>query len=59
MTLKTKWIEILYNVATGSRKIRNFLHLSGRLIIDAFDFLRFTIAHGYTPLLVPDYQLAM
>ena len=24
MTLKTKWIEILYNVATGSRKIRNF-----------------------------------
>jgi protein-S-isoprenylcysteine O-methyltransferase Ste14 len=24
MTLKTKWIEFLYNVATGSRKIRNF-----------------------------------
>jgi protein-S-isoprenylcysteine O-methyltransferase Ste14 len=24
MTLKAKWIEILYNVATGSRKIRNF-----------------------------------
>ena len=24
MTLKTKWIELLYNVATGSRKIRNF-----------------------------------
>jgi protein-S-isoprenylcysteine O-methyltransferase Ste14 len=24
MALKTKWIEILYNVATGSRKIRNF-----------------------------------
>lgn len=24
MTVKTKWIEILYNVATGSRKIRNF-----------------------------------
>jgi protein-S-isoprenylcysteine O-methyltransferase Ste14 len=23
MTLKTKWIEILYNVATSSRKIRN------------------------------------
>ena len=23
MTPKTKWIEILYNVATGSRKIRN------------------------------------
>jgi protein-S-isoprenylcysteine O-methyltransferase Ste14 len=25
MSLKTKWIEILYNVATGSRKIRNIL----------------------------------
>ena len=24
MTLKTKWIGILYNVATGSRKTRNF-----------------------------------
>jgi protein-S-isoprenylcysteine O-methyltransferase Ste14 len=24
MTLKTKWIELLYNAATGSRKIRNF-----------------------------------
>jgi protein-S-isoprenylcysteine O-methyltransferase Ste14 len=24
MSIKTKWIEILYNVATGSRKIRNF-----------------------------------
>jgi protein-S-isoprenylcysteine O-methyltransferase Ste14 len=24
MTLKTKWIEIIYNLATSSRKIRNF-----------------------------------
>jgi len=24
MSLKTKWIEILYNAATGSRKLRNF-----------------------------------
>lgn len=24
MSLKTKWIEVLYNVATGSRKIRNY-----------------------------------
>ena len=24
MPLKTKWIDILYNVATGSRKVRNF-----------------------------------
>ena len=24
MTLKTKWIDILYNVATGSRRVRNF-----------------------------------
>ncbi len=24
MTLKTKWIDVLYNVATGSRPVRNF-----------------------------------
>ena len=24
MTLKTKWVDILYNVATGSRNVRNF-----------------------------------
>lgn len=24
MTLKSKWIDILYSVATGSRNVRNF-----------------------------------
>ncbi len=32
MNLKKKWIEILYNVATGSRKIRNFFTPIGALI---------------------------
>ena len=32
MTLKTKWIEALYNVATGSRKIRNFFTPIGAFI---------------------------
>ena len=31
MTVKTRWIEILYNVATGSRKIRNFFTPVGAL----------------------------
>lgn len=31
MTLKTKWIDILYNVATGSRKVRNFFTPVGAL----------------------------
>jgi protein-S-isoprenylcysteine O-methyltransferase Ste14 len=31
MSLKTKWIDILYNVATGSRRIRSFLTPIGAL----------------------------
>ena len=31
MTIKSKWIEILYRVATGSRKIRNFFTPIGAL----------------------------
>jgi protein-S-isoprenylcysteine O-methyltransferase Ste14 len=31
MTLKTKWIEIIYNLATSSRKIRNFFTPLGAL----------------------------
>ena len=31
MTLKTKWIEVFYHVATGSRKIRNFFTPIGAL----------------------------
>ena len=29
MTLRTKWIDFLYNIATGSRKFRNFFTLIG------------------------------
>ena len=32
MTIKTRWIEILYKTATGSRKIRNFFTPIGALI---------------------------
>ena len=32
MTLKTKWIEIIYNLATSSRKIRNFFSPLGAFI---------------------------
>jgi hypothetical protein len=32
MNLKKKWIEILYNVATGSKKIRNLFTPIGALI---------------------------
>ncbi len=59
--VKNKRLNIL---AIGSSKVsivRAFTNIQGnyhRLIIDAFDFLRFTVSHGYTPLLVPDYQLA-
>ncbi len=31
MTLKTKWIELIYNMATSSRKIRNFFTPLGAL----------------------------
>jgi len=31
MTLKTKWIEFIYNFATGSRRIRNFFTPLGAL----------------------------
>jgi len=39
MTLKTKWIEIIYNVATSSRKIRNFFTPLGALFFALFVFL--------------------
>jgi len=59
--VKSKRFNIL---AIGSSKVsivRAFTNIQGnyhRLIVDAFDFLRFNLTHGYTPLLVPDYQLA-
>jgi hypothetical protein len=38
MTLKAKWIELLYNVATGSRKIRNFFTPIGALFYGLLTF---------------------
>jgi hypothetical protein len=59
--VKNKRFNIL---AIGSPKVsmvRAFTNIQGnyhRFFVDAFDFLRSTSTHGYTPLLVPDYQLA-
>jgi len=38
MTIKSKWIEILYNVVTGSRKIRNFFTPIGAFFYALFTF---------------------
>lgn len=59
--VKNKRLNIL---AIGSSKVsivRAFTNIQGnyhRFFVDPFDLLRFTFTHGYTPLLVPDYQLA-
>ncbi len=39
MALKNKWIEIIYNVATSSRKIRNFFTPLGALFFALLVFL--------------------
>jgi protein-S-isoprenylcysteine O-methyltransferase Ste14 len=39
MTLKTKWIDIFYNVATGSRRIRNFLTPIGAIFFGLLIFI--------------------
>jgi len=44
MTLKTKWIDILYNVATGSRRIRNFFTPIGALFFGLLIFVFVIIA---------------
>jgi protein-S-isoprenylcysteine O-methyltransferase Ste14 len=44
MNLKNKWIDILYNVATGSRKIRNFFTPVGALIYGLLIFTFVVIA---------------
>jgi protein-S-isoprenylcysteine O-methyltransferase Ste14 len=44
MTLKTKWIDILYNVATGSRRIRNFFTPIGALFFGLLIFVLVIIA---------------
>ena len=39
MTLKTKWIDILYNVATGSRGVRNFFTPIGAIFYGLLIFV--------------------
>ena len=44
MTLKTKWIDILYNVATGSRRVRNFFTPIGAIFFVLLIFVFVIIA---------------
>ncbi len=44
MTLKTKWIDILYNVATGSRNVRNFFTPIGAIFYGLLIFVFVVIA---------------
>ncbi len=44
MTLKTKWIELIYNLATSSRKVRNFFTPLGALFFFLFVFSFIIIA---------------
>jgi protein-S-isoprenylcysteine O-methyltransferase Ste14 len=44
MTIETKWIEILYNVATGSRKVRNFFTPIGAIFYGLLIFIFIIIA---------------
>ena len=44
MSLKTKWIDILYRVATGSRKVRNFFTPIGAILYGLLIFVFVVIA---------------
>jgi protein-S-isoprenylcysteine O-methyltransferase Ste14 len=44
MTLKTKWVEILYNVATGSKNVRNFFTPIGAIFYGLLVFFFVVIA---------------
>ncbi|MBW1868978.1 MAG: isoprenylcysteine carboxylmethyltransferase family protein [Deltaproteobacteria bacterium] len=44
MTLKTKWIDILYNAATGSRRVRNFFTPIGAIFYGLLIFVFVIIA---------------
>jgi len=44
MTLKTKWIDILHNVATGSRRVRNFFTPIGAIFFGLLIFFFVVIA---------------
>ncbi len=44
MTIKTKWIDILYNVTTGSRNVRNFFTPIGAIFYGLLIFVFVVIA---------------
>lgn len=44
MTIKPEWIKLIYNLATGSRKIRNFYTPFGALFFVLFVFLFVIVA---------------
>jgi len=44
MTLKTLWIEILYNIATGSKKVRNFFTPIGAIFFGLLVFVFIILA---------------
>ena len=57
MTLKTKWIDILYNVATGSRNIRNFFTPIGAIFYGLLIFVFAVIALYVDRLIFMKWQL--
>lgn len=44
MTIKTKWIDILYNTATGSRRVRNFFTPVGAIFYGLLIFIFIVMA---------------
>jgi len=44
MSLKTKWIDVLYNVATGSRRVRNFFTPIGVIFYGLIIFIFVIVA---------------
>jgi protein-S-isoprenylcysteine O-methyltransferase Ste14 len=44
MTLKAKWIDVLYTIATGSRRVRNFFTPVGAIFFGLLIFVLVTMA---------------
>jgi len=65
MSLKTGWIEIIYNVATGSRKIRSFFTPVGALfyglLIFSFVLMALQVDRllGLAPIFPPPYRILL
>jgi len=65
MTIKTRWIETLYNIATGSRKVRNFFTPVGALFYGFLIFGFVVIALkvdrliGLTPIFPSSFRVVL